>query len=265
VNRPLLLRMLPDRLRISLWSRMYRGEQSKWLALYKSASLRHGPGVRMELLPGDLISDYIAFTGVYEPALTRHIAKAARRGGTLVDIGANLGYFPLLWAAGNPSNQCIAFEASPRNIEMLRRNVVQNRLETRIRVVPSAAGARPGKLQFDGGPAGQTGWGGLTLEKNERSLEVNVVRVDEIIPSNDPIAILKVDVEGADAWALMGCERLLKAGMVQEIWYEQNKPRMQFLGIPLDAPQEYLRSVGYKPTPHNDLTDDVVEWSAVRP
>jgi hypothetical protein len=40
---------------------------------------------------------------------------------------------------------------------------------------------------------------------------------------------------------------------------------MAALGIPLDAPQEYLRSVGYLATPHNDLTAELVEWSAVRP
>jgi hypothetical protein len=93
---------------------------------------------------------------------------------------------------------------------------------------------------------------------------VNVVRVDEVISADNPIALLKVDIEGADIWALMGCERLLRAGVVREIWYEQNKPRMAALGIPFDAPQEYLRSVGYISTPHNDPTAELVEWSAVR-
>ena len=47
----------------------------------------------MELVPGDYISDCIAFAGAYKPALTRRIGEAARQGGTLVDIGANLGLF----------------------------------------------------------------------------------------------------------------------------------------------------------------------------
>ena len=100
--------------------------------------------------------------------------------------------------------------------------------------------------------------------ENERCIEVDVLRVDEVIRKHDPITLLKVDIEGADLWALMGCDRLLKAGAVQEIWYEQNKPRMAALGIPLEGPLEYLRSVGYVSTPHNDLSGDLVEWSAVR-
>lgn len=83
----------------------------------------------MELVPGDHISDIIAFTGVYEMSLTKRVVDLARQGGVLVDVGANLGYFPLLWAALNRENKCFAFEASPRNIPLLNRNISRNSLE----------------------------------------------------------------------------------------------------------------------------------------
>ena len=263
MNRPLILRMLPDRQRIAVWSRLYRRQRRDWSSLYKSASLRHAPLVTMELVRGDTISDCIAFTGVYEPALTQRLLKAARRGGTLVDVGANLGYFSLVWAASNPSNKCIAFEASPRNIDILRRNIVRNGLDEQIRVVPAAAGAAPGKLRFDLGPSEQTGWGGLTLGDSDRCVDVDVVRVDDVMPAGSHIAMLKVDTEGADAWVLLGCERLLKNALVREIWYEENKPRMEALGITVDSAQNYLRSLGYLTHPHSDPSGEVVEWSAV--
>ena len=124
----------------------------------------------------------------------------------MVDIGANLGYFPLLWTASNPKNRCFAFEASPRNVEVLRRNVARNNLEDRITVIPYAAGQSDGTLSFDPGPEDQRGWGGFALSANQRTVEVKVVRVDETVPLHAPIAFLKVDTEGADAWALMGCK-----------------------------------------------------------
>ena len=262
LNRPLVLRMLPDRLAVAAWWRLYRGSHSRWRPLYEAASLRYAPRVTMKLVPGDIISDCIAFTGVYEPSLTRRIAQLSHRGGTLIDVGANLGYFSLLWAAGNPANECIAFEACPRNIENFRRNVCQNTLSAQIKVVPLAAGALGGRLKFDVGPADQTGWGGFASQDSGNTIEVDVVRVDEVVPSDRPIDLLKVDIEGADTWALMGCERLLKGRVVREIWYEQNKPRMQALGIPLEAAQEYLRSVGYVPEPEVDASADVVQWCA---
>ncbi|MCP9929783.1 FkbM family methyltransferase [Cyanobium sp. AMD-g] len=111
----------------------------------------------MDLVPGDLISDIIAFTGVYESRLTQRVARLAQRGGILVDVGANLGYFSLLWAALNKENRCVAFEASPRNIPILNRNIRQNGLESRIEVFPVAAGQESGTMKFSLGPVEQTG------------------------------------------------------------------------------------------------------------
>jgi FkbM family methyltransferase len=153
----------------------------------------------MELVPGDLISDAIAFTGMWELSLTRRIAGLARRGGTFVDVGANLGYYSLLWAAMNRENKVIAFEASPRNIDILRRNISRNGFESQIEVVPFAAGKVAGILPFMLGPSEQTGWGGFAAADAVGVVEVRVVRVDEIVSADDPIAVLKVDIEGADA------------------------------------------------------------------
>jgi FkbM family methyltransferase len=255
--------MVPERVQMSLFSRLYRNKSQDWLQLYTGATLKHVSGVSMDLIPGDGVSDSIAFTGLYESLLTRRVVELGRKGGRLVDIGANIGYFSLLWCACNPQNECIAFEASPRNINLLRKNVAQNKFEKRLTVMPLAAGVSKGKMQFDVGPPEQTGWGGLTLEKTDRSIEVEVVRVDEIVGLDKPINVLKVDIEGADTLALMGCERLLKAKTIQQVWYEQNKPRMGLIGISLEAAQDYLRSVGYISRPITDPAADLVEWSAV--
>lgn len=263
MNRPLLLRVLPVSLRIPVWSRLYRRNQPRWAPLYHQSRLAYAPHIKMELVPGCAISDCLAFTGVYEPALTRKVVQFAKSGGTLIDVGANLGYFALLWAAANPKNKCIAFEASPRILEILRRNIRQNGLESQVDVISSAAGKAQGKLQFDLGPSSQTGWGGFASDDTPNTTEVDVVRIDEVIKEDQPITLLKVDIEGADTWALMGCERLLKAKVVQRVWFEQNKPRMRSLGIPLDAAQNYLRSVGYVSHPQGDASGELVDWFAV--
>lgn len=258
------MRILPSRFAISLFDRFYSARRDRWLQLYRHASLRAVPEIAMELVPGDRVSDLIAFTGVHEAEFTQRVHRLARKGGKMVDVGANLGYFSLLWAAARPGNQCVAFEAAPRNVEVLRRNVEQNGLGKKIRIVPKAAAAQSGKLFFNLGPEDQRGWGGIASAKGERQIEVEAVRVDEEVVDDEPIALLKVDVEGADAWALMGCDRLLRAKLVEEIWFEQNKPRMEMLGIEENAAQEYLESVGYRCTPHDALDDALVQWSAVR-
>ena len=263
-KRPLAILLLTPRLRGSLFDRYYRSRRDRWIHLYRNAELHAAPGISMELVPGDRLSGSIAFTGTFEPDLTRRVIELGRKGGTMIDIGSNLGYFSLLWASCNSGNRCIAFEAAPRNVEILRSNVARNGMADGIRIVPHAAATQRGRLLFDLGPEDQCGWGGISLRASDRQIEVEAVRVDESVDPDMPISLLKVDVEGADAWALMGCELLLRAGLVEEIWFEQNKPRMAQLGIPANTAQEYLELLGYKCTSHNSPMNGVVKWSAVK-
>ena len=83
--------------------------------------------------PGDIITEGIAHSGVWEEDLSERIISIGKNsGGLLVDVGANVGYFSLLWAAGNPRNRSYAFEASPRIFPMLLDTVKRNGLDQRI-------------------------------------------------------------------------------------------------------------------------------------
>lgn len=261
MRRPWLMEVLPDRLRGLLVPR-FRRRRNAWLPLYRDAVLRFAPRHTLELVPGDVISDSIAFSGIWDLRLSRHLLRRARPGGVMVEVGANLGYFSVLWAAANANNRAIAFEASPRNVELLRRNVARNDLGTRIQVIPCAAGRHAGSMPFDVGPPDQTGWGGLTTASGGGTVVVDVVRVDEAVETSGEIAFLKVDVEGADTWVLMGCERLLRERRIAEIWFEQNIPRMHALGIGATEAGEFLRSVGYELTPLGSPSAEVVDWLA---
>lgn len=203
------------------------------------------PQVSMfNLIPGDIISGNIAFNGFYELGLSREIAGLSREGTLFVDVGANLGYFSLLWAGLNPRGRVIAFEAAPRNIKLLEHNIMQNGLGDRITVVPKAAGHQAGAVHFNTGPAEQTGWGGISNEPSPDNIEVPLVRLDEEL-ADTTIDVLKIDVEGADTWVLYGCEQLLKKRQIRKIFFERNDVRMAELGIGANEARDFLASVGY--------------------
>jgi FkbM family methyltransferase len=265
MNRPLLLRMLPDRMRTAVCTRLYRPVNSRWHPLYMGARLRFAPDLSMDLVPGDIISDCIALTGIWELALSRRLLEVGRRSGPdhlMIDIGANLGYFSLLWAAAAPDNDCLSFEPSPRNIEFLQHNAAFNGMESRVRVFPLAAGKESGSLTFSVGPPEQTGWGGFCIGSDDSTISVDVVRLDDVVEPGKEVMLLKIDAEGADTWVLMGCERLLRERRIQLIWFEQNKPRMRKLGIAQGEAESFLRSVAYNAEPESDPSGDVVNWSA---
>ncbi len=261
---PTLPKALPDRLALSVSARWYVGKRRLSGSIYQAASLRHASGITMKLIPGDVISDFIAAAGLYELELTRRLVKLARaNGGLLVDIGANLGYFSLLWAAAREENHSVAFEVAPRNVGIMRENIDRNRLAHRVTLLEFAVSNATERRGFGLGPADQSGWGGLSPAGDAGDIEVQAVRVDEALPPDVRVALMKIDIEGADALALMGSERLLRKRAIGEIWYEANRPRMQSLGIAEDAAQDFLRSVGYVVAPMSPPSAPIVTWRAL--
>jgi FkbM family methyltransferase len=197
----------------------------------------------------DISHRSIAWTGFDELDLSRCVARLARRGGILVDAGANVGYFTLLWASMSHANQVIAFEPSPRNFRMLESNVNAAGLGSRVRMCPVALGRKMESMLFDPGPEHQTGWGGLRLSAAERSFPVTVQTLDQIMEGVERITVLKIDTEGADAWVLEGAATLLREHRIEHVFCEINVSRMRKLSICQERPRQFLESYGYAVTP----------------
>ena len=211
---------------------------------------------------GDIISESIFEHSVWEESLSLELLRIAQSdGGMLVDVGANIGYFSLLWAKAKPRNEVMAFEASPRIYPQLLSNVKLNGLSNQIHCLGVALSDSNRIHEFVLGPEEQTGWGGLMDHPVGASCKVVCVKLDEIF-GNTEIRLLKIDVEGADTLVLKGCERLLKAGLIKEIYYEQNLPRMMSIGVESGEAKRYLESLGYQVEALTDPSSEVTEWHA---
>ena len=241
------MRWLPIAIRTQFYYKFYRNKRSRFANLFDSAELAFAKGVKMKLSSHDEGHGCIAFTGFYELSLTRRVVNLAQKGGLFVDVGANYGYFSLLWSAQKKGNRVISFEASPRNHKAIEANVSDSGFNNFIDVRKNAVGRESGIMNFSLGPSEQTGWGGILLADNQRdAVEVAVVRLDDILHNGDFVDVLKIDIEGADTWALMGAERLLRNKQVGRIFYEENKPRMAELGIHSGEAKAFLESHGYR-------------------
>src|SRR5690606_38911004 len=143
-------------------------------------------------------------------ATTKAIVQLGTKGGLLIDVGANYGYFSCLWASQNSLNKVLAFEASPVNVQPLRNNVIKNKLSGAITVIPNAIGKEKGRLRFDlNNEDRQTGWGGLTIDNKPNAIEVEVDTLDDYAQKSsiEKVEVLKIDTEGADTWVLYGAEK----------------------------------------------------------
>lgn len=246
-NRPWLMRIRPLWAREKLFWKLYSHQADAFSHLFESATLEFAPQISLKLMPTDIAHQVLAFSGFYELSVTRRIAKLAKLGGLMVDVGANYGYYSCLWASARLENRIVAFEASPRNFSALKLNLIRNKLESQVDVHEVAVGKETGSLPFTLGPDEQSGWGGLIVKKQDSTIEVPVVTLDEIFIKGDRerINVLKIDTEGGDTWVLQGAEQLLRSHRISHIFFEENPARMSALGLEPGEAQNLLQNCGY--------------------
>jgi FkbM family methyltransferase len=150
--------------------------------------------------------------GRYEPGTTRLLRKRVRPGQTVIDLGAGLGYFTLClsdWVG--QKGRVVAFEADPRNADMVRANVRLNRCEN-VDVIKKAVSNRAGSLRlyrtaFNRGM--NRIYPSIYCDK-EAPVEIEAISLDEYAAGNlDRVDFIKMDVEGAEALALEGMKETL--------------------------------------------------------
>lgn len=240
-----LFQALPARLRASLYYRVFCPRRRRFASWFEDAPLRLAPGVKMRLSPADSFHGEIAFCGIYEADESRAIhALAKKPGGLLVDVGANFGYYTLLWCAANSANRVLAIEASPKNARALRENVARNGFSDRVTLLECAVTREKGQLTFDLGSDEETGWGGISSGMEGGTITVPGERLDDLV--DEPVTVLKVDCEGADAWVIEGAAGLLKSGKISHVFFEENVWRQERLGIESASSKKILQNAGFQ-------------------
>ena len=255
------LKIFPPQLRASIFYRLFFKNASLRTYLFRQAPLSFLPDIKMDLCPSDKSHQQIAYTGFFEMHLSEIFMELAHKGGFFIDVGANYGYYSLLWAGASKSNKVLSFEAVRDNYNALSHNAAANHFESQIQVQNKALGKSSGHMKFDTMDNDQTTWGGLTNAEGS-GFDVTVHRLDELIVNEKSIEVLKIDVEGADTWVLYGAERLLKERCIKNIFFEENNERQQQLGIKPEDAKVFLSDLGYCCEKLNRNSSGVSEFHA---
>jgi FkbM family methyltransferase len=137
------------------------------------------------------------------------LRTATPPGSVAVDVGAHIGYLTLeLARAVGPAGRVYAMEPDPAVAATLRSNLRRNGLAARVVVVERAAGATSGRASLYVSGGGETS-SLAAVPGFRRELDVAVTPVDDVI-GDDPVDVVKLDVEGAEVAALQGMKRLLR-------------------------------------------------------
>ena len=182
-------------------------------------------------------SSCLSITGVYEEFATEVIKQIIKEGAMVLDIGAYIGYYTLLFAklVGN-KGKVFAFEPSPDNFRILIDNVKVNNYAN-VEAIQKAAGFKEGKAilflhDFN------TGRNRMALPYGQKSIEVEVVNLDKyFIDYIKPFNFIKIDAEGMEYDILKGMARILTGSNDIKIMIEFF-PR--YLDISGADPKEFL-------------------------
>lgn len=167
----------------------------------------------------------------YEPLETRMFINLLKPGMTVIDIGANTGYYTLIAALSvGETGRIVAFEPYPGNVEILSRNVGLNRLDN-VTIEAYAISDLDGvaKLYISNINTGDHRiYDGkddelFNVGRSRQKINVLTTTLDGYINNKGiDVDLIKMDVQGAEYVALQGMKETLKMNqdiiLMTEYW-----------------------------------------------
>lgn len=210
-------------------------------------------GFRFECDVRNTLAREVFFTGRYEPQETCLLRHYLRAGDTFVDVGAHWGYFSLLAAERvGPAGRVVAVEADPRMSQVLQRNVLLNGLGN-VAVLHVAAGASEGVLSLAGYCEAEENWGlsrivaGDDRPRPGPLFDVLSRPLDRLLDDLHvgTVDLMKMDIEGAEGFALEGMRAGLRAHRFRRLLIEFHPALLSEHGFTAEVLIEQLRRLGY--------------------
>ncbi|MBB3834813.1 FkbM family methyltransferase [Xanthomonas arboricola] len=157
----------------------------------------------------DLLAVCLAEYGDVERGLRLFLERVLQRGDVFVDAGANIGLHTVVGArAVGPEGRVFAIEAMPRTLEHLRASVRLSMVEESVTIFPVAAGAQAedGRVFHIGVVSGHSSL--YALSEEVASVRVDIRPLDALIDV-ERVALVKIDVEGAELEVITGMKQLI--------------------------------------------------------
>ena len=184
--------------------------------LRNTITIRNLPlGLQMRAYKRDAVGRGLYRRKIHEPGLTKYLlnrfADPAER--NIIDVGANIGYFTcLLSKLVGPAGKVLAVEPEPQNLALLQQNIAINNLKNVV-VHPCALGANEGTAMLGLYKSSNRGRHSIVEEAAKSRIKIPVRTLDDIAnesgTNGEPWSLVKIDVEGYEAFVLDGAKQTL--------------------------------------------------------
>jgi FkbM family methyltransferase len=244
-------------------------------------SVRFGPedleerdigGIRLLLDREDVsVSKTIIDGFVYEPHLRKVFEDTCRPGMTVVDVGANVGYFSLIASdLVGSDGRVIAIEPNSENCRLVLLSMLANKSEN-IELLPVALDRKQGWSYFTNHIGSN---GGLIEDESVqlsdgRGFVVPTFRLDDVVEGR--VDFIKLDAEGAEGRVLAGAARIIESYRPTVTSEFSLEMLGRVSGVSGEDYLKWFTSRGYTPfvieQESEDLTriDSIEDWLNERP
>ena len=165
----------------------------------------------------------ISINKVYEKFETDFINREIKKGEVVLDIGANIGYYTLIFARlVGEKGKVFAFEPDPNNFQILKKNVELNGYKNVI-LINKAVANKSGKLKFYLSEVNMGDHRIYDSYDGRKNIEVKCIKIDEYFQDyKGKIDFVKMDIQGSETGAILGMAKLLgknnKIRIISEFW-----------------------------------------------
>ena len=141
-------------------------------------------GARFVVDTRDYIDNCIGLFGMWEEAQLEELARLAteRRFDYFLDVGANAGFYSVMFAMKNLAERIIAFEPDPGNYARMMANLNANDLAGRVEAVPLALGDKASEVTLYEGAQWNRGESTIVVPEQtpqEVTFQVRQARFDD--------------------------------------------------------------------------------------
>jgi FkbM family methyltransferase len=197
-----------------------RSRQSKEFTLtIQPLRVKQTHGFEILIDPRDPgVSSSIILFGMAEPCVSEIFKRITKPGMTVLDIGANIGWYSLLGAKlVGRDGKVISVEPEPTNFSILSQSIALNRFQN-IELVNACMTNKAGTVKLN---LSYTNPGGHSIVcQSDHYIECQGITVDSIMEKQGKIDVLKIDAESAEPLVLQGADKLLNASSPLDIIME---------------------------------------------
>ena len=187
----------------------------------------------------------------YDLAETNFIKRIVRKNWICFDIGANVGYYSLLFASLTKDGTVHSFEPVPLHCHLLNASICLNNF-TNIIVNHCTLGNQAGVSDFAiSKRMGDSSFVYIETSPLLKRIKVSVRTLDDYVKENriGRIDLLKLDVEGAEKLVLEGAVETLSKKELQPsiLLVELYDPVCNHYGTSINETVNFLQAYGYEP------------------